>query len=102
MLARLGRWPLNLAGGAAEARGRSRLHHAFDLDKRTALNVMRMARRLRHAQHGRETNVAALHDLAPFVAGLGLEQRRKFLLQVGPRLAIHLARHLLSLESRPL
>src|ERR1700690_1893043 len=102
MLTRLGRRPLNLARRAAEARRRTGLHDAFDFDKRTALNVMRMARRLRHAQYGREANVAALHDLAPFFARLGLEQRREFFLQIGPRLAIHPARHLLSLESRPL
>jgi len=53
-----------------------------------------MLRRLRHAQHGREADVRALHDPAPFLACLRLEDRRDALLQRGPRRAVHLRRQL--------
>src|ERR1700730_5953767 len=101
MLARFGGRTLNLTGGAAEARRRSRLHDALDLDEGAALLVVRMVGRFGHAEDGCEADVAALHDLAPFVTGFGFEKCRKFFLEVGPRLAIHLPRHLLAFESRP-
>src|SRR5208283_4292791 len=45
-------------------------------------------------------DVAALHDLAPFVARPGAKQRLQPLLHRGPRIAIMLIRQLLTLESR--
>src|SRR6266436_6943682 len=43
----------------------------FSSTKVPTLTIIRMARRLFHAEHEREADVAALHDAAPFVARLG-------------------------------
>src|SRR5208282_6626530 len=84
----------------AESGRRPRLCHAALLDESSAMPIVRMARRFIHAEHRRETNVAALHDLAPFVARSGAEQRLQPLLHRGPRLAILLMRQILALEAR--
>jgi len=71
MLARIGGRALDLAGRAREARRGTRLRNAIDLDEGPTMTVVRMMRRLVHAEHRREAYVAALHDLAPIVARLG-------------------------------
>src|SRR5712692_16410 len=100
MLTRAGGRPLDRAWSAAETRRRRRLDHAVLFDKGRALAIMRMARRLFHAEHGREANVATLHDAAPFVARLGAEQLRDPLLHRGPRFAVELPGQFLALEPR--
>ena len=49
-----------------------------------------MLRRFEDRQHGGETDVAPLHDLAPLVAGLGLEHLVQFVLEVHPLILVHL------------
>src|ERR1700685_2102690 len=89
---------LDLARRAAETRRRRRLHHAVDLDEGSSMAVMRMLRRFEHVKHGREADLAAFHDRAPFVAGLGLEQRLEPLLERRPLRAIVLTRQLLAFQ----
>src|ERR1700676_5026149 len=97
------RWrPLDLARRAAEARRRPGLDDAIIFDERPAMTIVRMLRRFGHAQHRREAHVATLHDLAPFVAGLGFEDSRDFLLHRRPRVAIVLAREFFLLQPRQL
>src|SRR6202051_4809565 len=98
MLSGTCRRALDFARRAAEARRRRRLHHAVDLDEGPAMAVVRMLRRLNHIQHRREADLAAFHDRAPLIAGLGLEYRLQPLLQRGPLRAIVLARKLLALQ----
>ncbi len=62
----------------------------FSSTKVPTLTIIRMARRLFHAEHEREADVAALHDAAPFVARLGAEQLGDPLLHRGPRFAVKL------------
>src|SRR5208337_4129121 len=100
MLSRPCRRALNGARRAAESGRRRRLRHSPLLDESSAMPIVRMARRFIHAEHRRETNVAALHDLAPLVARFAAEQRLQPLLHRGPRLAILLMRQLLALEAR--
>src|SRR6266550_75253 len=49
-----------------------------------------MVGRYFHGQNRRKAEVGAFHDLAPIVAGLGLEDSRQLLLECGPGLRIHL------------
>src|SRR5271170_907257 len=100
MLAGTCRRALNLAWRSRESRRRSRLRHPARLDESSAMLVVRMLRRFRHTQHGREADVATLHDFAPFVARLGEEQLLHALLHLGPRLAILLMRQFFTLEAR--
>src|SRR5271154_4316347 len=92
--------PLNFARRARESRRRPRLRHAAGLDESPAMLVVRMTGRFRHAEHGREADVAALHYFAPLVTRLGAEQRLQPLLHFRPRLAILLMRQFLALEAR--
>src|SRR5262245_35067 len=69
----VGRWPADLAGGAAEAGRRARLGDARHLDERAPGHVVGVGDGLGDRQHRREAHVAALHDLAPLVPGLGPE-----------------------------
>src|SRR5262249_10352134 len=73
MLAALGGAALDAFLGAREARRGGRLREARDVDIGAARLGVRMLRGLGHGEHGREADVAALHDGAPFVARLGAE-----------------------------
>src|SRR5216683_229345 len=75
---------------ARETRRRRGLGDAVAADENLSRRHMRMIRRFAHGQDRREADVGALHDLAPFVAGLGLENTFKLLLQRWPCLAVHL------------
>ena len=75
--AALGRRPARGSRRAAEARRRRRLH-----DPPTSRNAARPAAAPERGaplerQHRREAHVGALHDRAPLVAGLGLEDRAR-------------------------
>src|SRR5262245_47649568 len=94
-----GRWPLHRTGGAAEARGRPRLHHSLDLHKRATVTVMRVRWRLVHTEDGREAYLPPLHQAAPFIAGLGAENRRQSFGQRRPRGLIVLAREFLMFQA---
>src|SRR5262249_52653976 len=88
MLPGVGRRPLDLRRGAAEARHRGGLHEACDLDEGLAQRIVRMRRRLAHRQHGRKADVAALHQRAPLVARLAAKELLEALLELGPFAAI--------------
>src|SRR5581483_1039411 len=100
MLTRSRRRPLDRSGRPAEARRRGGLHHPVGSNESSAMLVMGMMRRLAHAEHRREADIAAFHDPAPFVAGFGFEQRGHALFHLRPRLAVVLWGELLGLESR--
>src|SRR5579862_5485108 len=99
MLARARRRALDFARRAAEARRRRRLHHTVDLDEGSAMEVVRMLWCLDQAEHRRKAHLAAFHDRAPLVAGLGLEHRLEPLLEGGPLRTIVLARQLFAFQS---
>src|SRR5262249_40788996 len=66
--------PLDRRRRPAEA-GRGGGHErSFDLDEGVAREVMRMCGRLAERQDGREADVRAFHDAAPFVARPGAEE----------------------------
>src|ERR1700682_5282909 len=82
-------------GGLADRRWRAGktwrwrgLGDAVAGDKNLSRRHVRMVRRFAHGQDRREADVGALHDLAPFVAGLGLEDILQLLLQRRPCLPI--------------
>ena len=75
---------LDRAGGGREARRRGRLRHAVHLDEGLARGVVRMAGASSMLEHGGETDVGGVHDRAPLVAGLGLNDRRQLGLQRRP------------------
>ena len=89
----------HLARGATEAWRRTGLHDAGHLDERAAVLVVRVLRRLGERQHGREADVGALHDLAPLVAGLLLEDRGQPLLERRPLRPVVLPRQVLTVEA---
>src|SRR5579863_10730215 len=49
-----------------------------------------MPGRLSEGEHRRKADIGAFHDAAPFLAGLGPEDRRELLLENGPGGALHL------------
>src|ERR1700674_4723255 len=100
MLARSRGRALNLARRARESGSRAGLSHPTLLDESSAMLHVRMLGRFFHAEHRREANVAAFHDLAPLVARLRAEQRLQPLLHRRPRLAILLMRQLFALKPR--
>ena len=95
VLAVVGRRPIERRLGAAEARGGRRLGDPERLDERAALDVVRVPRRLVHAEHRGEADVGVLHDRAPLVAGAPAEQLGEPLLQLGPQGTVVLACELL-------
>ena len=60
----------DLGPGATEARGWPGLHHAIELDEGAAGLHVRVLRRFRHRQHGREADFGSFHDRAPLVPRL--------------------------------
>src|SRR5262245_14174459 len=92
-----GRAP-DLGAAAAEARSRARLRRAGHRHEGVARLDVRMLLGLGEREHRREADVAALHDLAPLVAGLALEDGGQPLLHVRPGAAVHLARQRLARE----
>src|SRR5437879_12529451 len=83
--------------GVADRRRRARktwrrrgLGDAVAADKNLSCRHVRMFRCFAHGQDRGEADVGALHDLAPLVAGLGLEYILELLLQGRPYLAVHL------------
>ena len=99
MLAALGGGALDAFLGAREARRGGGLGEARDVDIGAARLGVRMLRGLLHGEHGREADVGALHDRAPFVARLGLEDAVELALELRPRLAVHLRRQALALQA---
>src|SRR5882757_546751 len=99
VLAALGGGTLDALPGAREARRSGGLREARDVDIGAARLGVRMLRRLLHGEHGREADVGALHDRAPFIARLGAEDVLHPALELRPRLAVHLSRQALALES---
>ena len=55
--------------------------------------------RFQHRQHRREADVAAFHDVAPVVAGLGFEHRGQFLLEARPLGGVHLRAELVGVHA---
>src|SRR3954451_932500 len=98
VLAALGGRALDAFLGAREARRGGGLREALDVDIGVARLGMRMLRGLLHGEHRREADVGALHDRAPFVARLGLEDAVEPALELGPRIAVVLRRQVLALE----
>src|SRR5689334_108327 len=84
MLAWSGGWALDCAGRTAKTRRRRRLCDAVLYNESSPTLVMRVLRRLVHAQDRRETNIGAFHDFAPFVAGLGQEECLEPFFHPGP------------------
>ena len=76
---------------ACELRRRARLSYAIDLDEIAAGDVMRMLRRLGHAQYRREAGVAAFHERTAFRPAHGHDLSGDCGAQAGPLLAIVLA-----------
>src|SRR3984885_1436950 len=69
--------------GSGEARRRRRLHHAADLDKGAASDVMRMTRRFFHGQYRREAGIGSFEQRAPFIPRPGLKERFKRMAKFG-------------------
>src|SRR5207245_11550221 len=65
----------DLGWSAAEPGRRRRLLDPRHLDERLAGDIVRMLRGLVHRQHRREAGVGVLHQGAPLVARLRLEDR---------------------------
>jgi hypothetical protein len=86
-----GRW---IFGSVRLKRRRRGLDPSSLLDEGVARGDVRVARRLSHVEHRREADVAALHDRAPLVPALRLEDRRESLLHRRPLVAVHLARQI--------
>ena len=66
------------------------LGYATDFDECLAREVVRMLRRFGQRQHRCVADIAPQHDRVPFVARLRFDHSGEFLLQRGPRVAIHL------------
>ena len=47
-------------------------------DERLTVAIVEVVRGFENGKHGRETDVAAFHDVAPLVPGLGLEDLGEF------------------------
>src|SRR6476660_4326005 len=69
---------------------RGGLGDAVAADKNLSCRHVRMLGRFAHGQNRREADVGALHDLAPLLAGFGLEHIDQSLPERRPCLAIHL------------
>src|SRR5436190_23190241 len=66
------------------------LGDAVAADENLSRRHVRMLGRFDHGQNRREADVGAFHDLAPLLAGFGLEYLDQFLPERRPCLAIHL------------
>src|ERR1044072_2055100 len=102
VLAALGGWALDALLGAREARCRSGLREARDVDIGAARLGMRMLGSLLHGEHRREADVGAFHDGAPLIARLGAEDAGQPALELRPRLAVHLRRPAPAFQAGPL
>src|SRR5262249_5033152 len=72
--------------GSTESWRRRILRDAVHVDERAASRVMRMLRRFRQRQDGREANIRAFQHRGPFIARLRFENRRELRLQLVPHL----------------
>ena len=71
------------ASGTRESWRWCGLLDASDVDESIARDVMRMLRGLAHRQHGRKTNICALHNLAPLRGGLRAKTAARRFLSMG-------------------
>src|ERR1700676_1049626 len=69
---------------ARKARRRCGLGDAVTVDENFSRRHVRVQRGFRHGQDWREADVGAFHDLAPLLAGLGLEDFGQLLPERGP------------------
>src|SRR2546428_4706668 len=74
-----------------QARRGGRLGDASYIDEGPALFQVRVLGRLAKGEDGSEADVAPLHDCAPLVPTLGLENRPQAFLEHGPLVRVHLA-----------
>src|SRR6185503_19178001 len=88
VLAAFGGGALDAFLGARETWRGGGLRKALHVDIGAARLGVRMLRGLLHGEHRREADVTALHDRAPFVARLGLEDALEPALELRPRLAV--------------
>src|SRR5579872_109020 len=77
-------------GRAREAWRGCGLGGAVAVDEGLSRRHVGMSRGFREGEYRREADIAAFHDAAPFLAGLGLEYVRQFLPQRRPSGALHL------------
>ena len=73
MFTRHGWWTLDCAGRAAKTWRWRRLCDAILHNESSTKLIVRILRRLVHAQDRCEANIGTFHDLAPFIARLGEE-----------------------------
>ena len=71
-------------GGTAEARGNIRLYYTVDLHECLPRLIVRVVGRFFETQNGRKTDIAAFHDVAPFIPRFGFEHALEFFIDLRP------------------